>query len=217
MSITINSGFEISSIGDKNLSLPIVALDDSYPTGGYPLSFTAVGFSGTVPNATDNGWSFFTVGGEGGFAYEYDFDNEKLKVFEMDLGTLTNGTSAVTGTGTFLGTSAGSLNLATPAFSGTGLTAVGQVITTTDNQTMTLNQCAGMWLISATGATPPNLILSNTAVAGAPAALTVQGAASPRMPELTRSSRTSFPQGRLRPYQQPLLPRLSLGPARLMK
>jgi hypothetical protein len=35
-----------------------------------------------------------------------------------------------------------------------------------------------MWLISATGATPPNLILSNTAVTGAPAVLTVQGAAS---------------------------------------
>ena len=71
----------------------------------------------------------------------------------------------------------GSLNLATPAFSGTGLTAAGQVVTTTDNQTMTLNQCAGMWLIPATGATPPVLILSNTAVTGAPAVLTVQGAA----------------------------------------
>lgn len=70
------------------------------------------------------------------------------------------------------------LNLAAPAFSGTGLTAAGQVITTTDNQTMTLNQCAGMWLISATGATPPNLILSNTAVTGAPAVLTVQGSAN---------------------------------------
>jgi hypothetical protein len=70
------------------------------------------------------------------------------------------------------------LNLATPVFSGTGTTAAGQVITTTDNQTMTLNQCAGMWLIQATGATPPNLILSNTAVTGAPAVLTVQGSAN---------------------------------------
>lgn len=70
------------------------------------------------------------------------------------------------------------LNLATPVFSGTGTTAAGQVITTTDNQTMTLNQCQGMWLIQATGATPPNLILGNTAVTGAPAVLTVQGAAN---------------------------------------
>lgn len=78
----------------------------------------------------------------------------------------------------FTGTSAGSLNLAAPAFSGTGLTAAGQVITTTDNQTMTLNQCAGMWLLSATATTVPNLILSNTAVTGAPAVLTVQGSAN---------------------------------------
>lgn len=79
---------------------------------------------------------------------------------------------------TFTGTAPTSaLNLATPAFSGTGLTAAGQAITTTDNQTMTLNQCAGMWLIPATGATPAVLILSNTAVSGAPAVFTVQGAA----------------------------------------
>ncbi|MFH2075550.1 MAG: hypothetical protein ABIJ57_09425 [Pseudomonadota bacterium] len=78
----------------------------------------------------------------------------------------------------FTGTSAGSLDLATPAFSGTGLTAAGQVMTTTDNQTMALNQCAGMWLIPVTQATPPMLILSNTAVTGAPAVLTVQGAAA---------------------------------------
>ncbi len=78
----------------------------------------------------------------------------------------------------FTGTSEGSLNLATPAFSGTGLTAAGQVMTTTDNQTMTLNQCAGMWLLPATAATPPMLIVSNTAVTGAPAVLTVIGAAA---------------------------------------
>ena len=70
------------------------------------------------------------------------------------------------------------LNLSAPVFSGTGTTAAGQVITTTDNQTMTLNQCEGMWLVQATGSTPPNLIISNTAVTGAPAVLTVQGAAN---------------------------------------
>lgn len=72
----------------------------------------------------------------------------------------------------------GSLNLATPAFSGTGLTAAAQVMTTTDNQTMTENQCAGMWLIPAAGASAPMLILSNTAVTDAPAVLTVQGIAA---------------------------------------
>lgn len=61
------------------------------------------------------------------------------------------------------------------AFTGTGFATAGQVVTTTDNQTMTLNECAGMWLISATQA--PCLIVSNTAVTGAPAVLTVYGAA----------------------------------------
>jgi len=66
-------------------------------------------------------------------------------------------------------------NIAFPAFSGTGQASAGQVITTTDNQTMTLNQCAGMWFVSATHG--PYLIASNTAVAGAPAVLTVYGGA----------------------------------------
>lgn len=70
------------------------------------------------------------------------------------------------------------LNLASPAFSGTGFTTAGQVVTTTDNQTMTLNQCAGMWLIAdALASTAPVLIVSNTAVTGAPAVLTVIGTA----------------------------------------
>ena len=59
------------------------------------------------------------------------------------------------------------------AFTGTGQSSSGQVITTTDNQTMTLNQCAGMWFISATHG--PYYIVSNTAVTGAPAVLTVIG------------------------------------------
>lgn len=61
------------------------------------------------------------------------------------------------------------------AFTGTGFATAGQVVTTTDNQTMTLNQCAGMWFQSATQA--PCLIISNTAVSGAPAVLTLYGAA----------------------------------------
>lgn len=70
------------------------------------------------------------------------------------------------------------LNLASPAFSGTGFATAGQVVTTTDNQTMTLNQCAGMWLIAdGLPATAPVLIVSNTAVTGAPAVLTVIGTA----------------------------------------
>ncbi len=61
------------------------------------------------------------------------------------------------------------------SFTGTGFATAGQVVTTTDNQTMTLNECAGMWLIAATQA--PCLVVSNTAVTGAPAVLTVYGPA----------------------------------------
>lgn len=67
------------------------------------------------------------------------------------------------------------VNFASPVFSGTGQSSAGQVITTTDNQTMTLNQCAGMWFISAEHG--PYLIASNTAVTGAPAVLTIYGTA----------------------------------------
>jgi hypothetical protein len=69
----------------------------------------------------------------------------------------------------------------TLAFTGTGFTTSGQVVTTSDSQTMTLNQCANMWLITATHA--PCLIISNTAVSGAPAVLTVFGAAPPTTAE----------------------------------
>lgn len=84
----------------------------------------------------------------------------------------TNGSSPVTGNGNAAGQSL------TSELSGTGTTAAGQVITTTDSQTCTLNQFRGKWLIQATGATPPNLILSNAAATSAPIAFTVQGVAN---------------------------------------
>jgi hypothetical protein len=92
--------------------------------------------------------------------------NSKFMVFRV-AGFTPAGTLSVTS----------DLNLATPVFSGTGYATAGQVITTTDNQTMTLNQCAGMWFVPPSGAKPAVLILSNTAVTGAPAVLTVQGVA----------------------------------------
>ncbi len=68
-----------------------------------------------------------------------------------------------------------SINYAAPVFSGTGQSSSGQVITTTDTQTMTADQCAGMWFVSATHG--PYLIASNTAVTGASAVLTTYGTA----------------------------------------
>jgi hypothetical protein len=152
-----------------------IAFDSSYPTGGetiYAKDFALARFTrvAVVPTGA-------TAGGAG-YVYPVTISSDGTSANVLCFiapGATPAGTISAP---VFTGTSAGSLNLATPAFSGTGLTAAGQVITTTDNQTMTLNQCAGMWLISATGATPPNLILSNTAVTGAPAVLTVKGAAS---------------------------------------
>lgn len=83
-------------------------------------------------------------------------------------GAATGGTAPA-----FTGTT--STSATAEAFTGTGFATAGQVVTTTDNQTMTLNQCAGMWLIAATQA--PCLVVSNTAVTGAPAVLTVYGLA----------------------------------------
>lgn len=146
-----------------------IALDSSYPTGGYSLPATKFGMKAI--------WNVFigdagTTGG-GGYRYFYDIPNSKLMVYQV--GGFTPAGSGTAAAQTFTGTAAKVVNN-TPAFTGTGLTAAGQVLTSTDNQTMTLNQCAGMILISATGNVVE--IVSNTAVTGAPAVLTVVGKAT---------------------------------------
>lgn len=100
------------------------------------------------------------------------YDGTNGQVFPAGLATAPRtGATAPTFTGT---TPVAAFN-ATALFSGTGQSSSGQVITTTDNQTMTLNQCAGMLFISATHG--PYYIASNTAVTGAPAVLTIYGTA----------------------------------------
>lgn len=157
------SGLTRESSGSENKVYGSLAFDSSYPTGGESLSL------GSLPLRTV---SNVIIEPSAGYVFTYDYTNNKILAYRASPA----GSIAAP---TFTGTSPiSSLDLATPAFSGTGLTAAGQVITTTSTHTMTLNQCAGMWLLSATGATPPNLILSNTAVTGAAAVLTVKGAAS---------------------------------------
>jgi len=157
----------------------------TYPTNGIPMP--AIGNFGM--NKEVVALAIVDDSAEG-LVYRYNQANRKIKIFTSSAFTgsalathihaaITAGTPAGTvAAPVFTGTSpVSSLDLGTPAFSGTGLTAAAQVITTTDNQTMTENQCAGMWLISVTQTIVPNLILSNTAVTGAPAVLTVQGLA----------------------------------------
>jgi hypothetical protein len=155
--------------GRNRIQHASIDLDNSYPTGGYVLPATYF-FGGQAKAA--NIWNvlFGDAGTTGGGAYRfyYDIPNGKLMVYWATPA----GTIAFTGT-----VPTADLNLATPVFSGTGYATAGQVITTTDNQTMTLNQCAGMWFVPSAGAKPAVIILSNTAVAGAPAVLTVQGVA----------------------------------------
>ena len=116
-----------------------------------------------------------THGGAGNSGKSVNLDtNGKIDGVDLTLATASSGTGASGTTApAFTGTAA--VAAAAQAFAGTGFATLGQVVTTTDNQTMTLNQCANMWLITATQA--PCLILSNTAVVNAPAVLTVYGLA----------------------------------------
>lgn len=165
-----------------------IAFDSSYPTGGEDFTGVSKYFRTLQSVILDN---------TSGYVFAYDETNKKVKVF-LSSGTpaitvanesththaitldggVTAGEAAHTHAAGAITVTGGALNLASPAFSGTGLTAAGQVMTTTDNQTMTLNECAGMWLLPATATTAPMLIVSNTAVTGAQAVLTVIGTAA---------------------------------------
>lgn len=136
-----------------------VAFDSSYPTGGEAITakqFGLASFSRIVVQPT-SGYICQPVIAAGGLT-------AVLKMYDV---------AAVTPAGT--NSAVGGLDYATPVFSGTGQTSSGQDITTTDNQTMTLDQCKGMWFVSATHG--PYLIAGNTAVNGAPAVLTIYGTA----------------------------------------
>ena len=164
---TIVTGDSWVTLGNLRGVYATVALSNSYGTGGD--TFTAGKFGlGTIKRVQ-------ILSAPAGYSLYVDNTNAKIKAFNS-AGFTPAGTVAAP---TFTGTSPiTDLNYVTPAFSGTGLTAAGQVMTTSSTHTMTLNQCAGMWLLAATGSTPPMLIVSNTAVTAAAAVLTVIGAAA---------------------------------------
>lgn len=178
----------MSVLAVSNLSWPVeklvnatIAFDSSYPTAGETINASAFGlaaFTRVIVRPTG------AAAGGAGYTFNplvsSDGTTALIEVYVSAGFTPagTNGTSSVTAE-TFTGTApAGVMNLATPAFSGTGYATSGQVITTTDNQTMAATTtAAGMWFVPVSGSKPPVLILSNTIVSGAPAVLTVQGIA----------------------------------------
>lgn len=81
------------------------------------------------------------------------------------------GAPSATGAPTFTGTAPTSAINPAALVTGTGMTASGQTMTSTDTKTATLNQYAGCWLLTA--AHGPYLIASNTAVSGAVLVLTI--------------------------------------------
>ena len=156
--------------GNSKMVTGKMDLSGTYATGGFSLSPSKFGLSviQQVILQAEDGYSFF-----------WDAANGKVMVFQGAAGT-PSGTVGSTSAGTPAGTVAAPTFTGTAsttgevsAFTGTGQSSSGQVITTTDNQTMTLNEAAGMWFISATHG--PYFIVSNTAVSGAPAVLTVIG------------------------------------------
>lgn len=79
------------------------------------------------------------------------------------------------------------------AATGTGYATAAQVVTTTENFTLGLNQYAGHWLLVQGEA--PCLIVSHPAVTGAPVALTVFGLAPPTSGSAFKILRAPTPAG----------------------
>lgn len=166
-----------------------ITLDTTSLTFGAPSNVVTTNTTQTVTGAKSFAQLALRLWNAGKtFAAQLTFaGTQNTQVTVPDVATMTmaqagvNSASTTPGAGgatapAFTGTAATAAeNFAAPTFSGTGMTASGQNMTSTDNQTMTLNQCAGMWLICANHG--PYMIASNTAVTNQPAVLTIYGGA----------------------------------------
>lgn len=78
MSLTINPRDDNKRFGKDRMWVGKITLDNSYPTNGYSIA-------GLAPNSKVV--SMFAANG-GGYIYEFDYDNQKLKVMQgnNDLG-----------------------------------------------------------------------------------------------------------------------------------
>lgn len=172
----VRSGLLIDAAPSGSAITPATGAAVGYGTAG---TFTALQKFTTLMLAVWNaGATFVTKFATNATANRtVTFPDADATMAQAGVATAAGGTGASGATApAFTGTAPTSaVNLSSPAFTGTGMTAAGQVMTSTDNQTMTLNQCAGMWLVCAEHG--PYLIASNTAVSGAPAVLTIYGTA----------------------------------------
>lgn len=132
-----------------------IGFDSSYDTGGEGLTASQVGL--TLINRVN-------ITSRAGYVFEYDYTTAKVKAYY-------GGVGAYTPAGTVTAPSVTVVSL-----SGTGLTAAGQVVTTTESFTATLNQYAGGLLLPV--GNPPQVITSHAAVNNAPLVLTVRGEAT---------------------------------------
>ena len=92
MALTLTKYTGPHNIGSRTETCYIVACDNSYPTGGYALKPSSLGFSNNAPDLIieiDNGY---------GYGWRYDYTNQKLMAYASAGTQVTNATdlSAVT-------------------------------------------------------------------------------------------------------------------------
>lgn len=81
------SGAHIPRVRGRRQGMLIaqVALDNSYPTGGYDISAVFAEFK--LEGSGNLGLAIFPASGVGGYVYAVDYTNKKLKVFRQTAAT----------------------------------------------------------------------------------------------------------------------------------
>lgn len=93
MAVTLTPVSNPYSTGDRFRTVYTLALDNSYPTGGYALAPTSLGFAATTDPEFD-----IEVSGLNGYGWRYDYTAQKLLVYSAAGTQVANATdlSAVT-------------------------------------------------------------------------------------------------------------------------
>lgn len=102
MSLTVNNQ-EYSVFGNKGIGMCDVDFDNSYPTGGESLTPEMLGLARI---------QHINIEGKGGYLFEYDYTNEKIKALyptsiTSTTGTVNNALGYATGANAFITDTAG--------------------------------------------------------------------------------------------------------------